>query len=31
MIDEYAMQDGIHFRLKAYYRILEYIIENTDL
>lgn len=28
MIDEYAMQDGIHFRLKAYYRILEYIIEN---
>ena len=31
MIDEYALQDGIHFRLKAYYRILEYIIENTDL
>ncbi len=28
MIDEYAMQDGIHFRLKAYYKILEYIIEN---
>lgn len=30
MIDEYAMQDGIHFRLKAYYRILEYII-NTQM
>lgn len=31
MIDEYALQDGIHFRLRAYYQILEYIIDNTGI
>lgn len=30
MIDEYALQDGIHFRLRAYYRILEFIIKNKS-
>lgn len=31
MIDEYALQDGIHFRLRAYYKILEYIICNSEM